>query len=93
MAGDAIEVRESIEAKGDVEMQDVGDVARHDPGADLDATGSDVDADGDVDMDAEGSPDYDAHQTQQDQSSIDLLQLIKEVSEFLCQVTVPIDGE
>jgi len=93
MAGDAIEVRESIEAKGDVEMQDANPVARRGPDPSLDPAGSDIDADGDVDMDAEGSPDDDSRQAQQDQSSIDLLQLIKEVSEYLCQVKTTIDGE
>lgn len=89
MAGDAIEVRESIEAKGDVEMSDAQDTVaarRYKDDADADADG-DIDADGDVDMDAEGEPDDDVDQAQ-NQESIDLLQLIKQTTEYLCDYTV-----
>lgn len=103
MAADAIVVRESIEAKGDVEMDDVDDTKTRrapeaeadedaDGDADEDAEG-DVDADGDIDMDAEGDTDDGGDQAQQDQSSIDLLQLIKETSEYLCHFTIEVDGE
>jgi len=110
MAADAIVVRESIEAKGDVEMDDVDDDnktrrapetdadedadADADEDADGDADGdADADADGDIDMDAEGETDDGGDQAQQDQSSIDLLQLIKETSEYLCRFTIEVDGE
>jgi len=92
--GDAIEVAESIEAKGDVEMEDTNDRAARPDDSDVDADADeDVDADGDIDMDAEGEPDDDAEQVQQDQSSVDLLQLIKDTSEYLCQYTIQVDGE
>lgn len=90
MAGDAIEVRESIEAKGDVEMSDVQDTvaarrySKDDGDADADG---ELDADGDFDMDADGEPDDDAEQAQ-NQESIDLLQLIKQTTEYLCEYTV-----
>lgn len=62
MEGDAIEVRESIEAKGnkdeDVVMGDATD-ATNERGASADAD-ADADADAEGDVDAEGEPDEEA---------------------------------
>ncbi|KAK0713780.1 hypothetical protein B0T26DRAFT_873826 [Lasiosphaeria miniovina] len=102
MAGDAIEVRESIEAKvtsnnGDVEMKDADNAprkVREDVDADADADAdADVDADADADADADGESDEDMDDAQHDDSSPDILQLIKETSEYLCHYTVKVDGE
>jgi len=103
MPGDAIEVRESIEAKGDVdediEMEDADGSAT--PRKNKDKN-KDKDADGDIkmggasgtgDVDADGEPDDEVAQTQQDDSQRDLLQLIRETSEYLCRYTIKIDGE
>jgi len=118
MAADAIEVRESIEAKGDagdVDMDDVDDSNRArkglelgnpipdadadaDADADLDADADadadvDMDADGDADADADGDPDEDSDEMQQDDSSRDMFQLIRDTSEYLCRYTITMDGE
>lgn len=106
MAADAIEVRESIEAKGDavdVEMEDAdGSAPRGTEDADADA-GADADADADADMDAEGEVDADGEpdddddgdpmQQDESDSSRDMLQLIRETSEYLCRYTIKVDGE
>lgn len=94
MPGDAIEVRESIEAKGDVdedvEMEDAEDATRPNDGDDA----ADADADADDDVDADGEPDDDADVAQEyDNSARDLLQLIRETSEYLCRFTIKVDGE
>lgn len=95
MPGDAIEVRESIEAKGDVdddvEMEDADSPTRRD-GRDADAD-ADADADGDADMDADGEPDDMTEQARQEEDWRDLLQLIRDTSEYLCRYTIKIDGE
>ncbi|KAM7196321.1 hypothetical protein V8F33_006230 [Rhypophila sp. PSN 637] len=104
-AADAIEVRESIEAKGDpepgdVEMEDAdGSAPRdtEDPEADADADAdADMDAEGEVDADGEADEDEDEDDgdaMQQDDSSRDMLQLIRETSEYLCRYTIKVDGE
>jgi chromatin structure-remodeling complex subunit RSC1/2 len=96
MAGDAIEVRESIEAKGDVdkdvEMEDAidaaGDVVEEDAEADADADAEadpdaegEVDADGEPDVDADGEPDDGDAQPARDTK--DLLNLIDETQSYL----------
>jgi chromatin structure-remodeling complex subunit RSC1/2 len=69
MRGDAIEVRESIEAKGDmdddVEMED--------------ADKGDVDADGESDVDADGEPD----DVEPERGPKSLLQLIESSAHYL----------
>jgi chromatin structure-remodeling complex subunit RSC1/2 len=97
MANDAIEVRESIEAKGDVdddvEMEDADSPARgEDEEMDVDADG-DPDGDGDADADADGEPDDMDEQARQEEEWRNLLQLIKDTSEYLCRYTIKVDGE
>jgi chromatin structure-remodeling complex subunit RSC1/2 len=110
MANDAIEVRESIEAKGDVDddidMEDADSPARKededvdmdgdgdaDAGADADAD-ADADGDGDADADADGEPDDDMDdQARQEEEWRNILQLIKDTSEYLCHYTIRVDGE
>ncbi|KAK3384811.1 hypothetical protein B0H63DRAFT_471677 [Podospora didyma] len=100
MAGDAIEVRESIEAKAvsddDVDMDDA-DTRRGDDDSDADAD-ADADMDDEGDVDADGEPDEgddvdDDMDEQQDEGSRDMLLLIKDTSEYLCRYTVKADGE
>lgn len=101
MANDAIEVRESIEAKGDVdddvEMEDADSPAHREHGEmDVDAEGdqdADGDADADADADADGEPDYMDEQARQEEEWRNLLQLIKDTSEYLCRYTIKVDGE
>lgn len=103
MANDAIEVRESIEAKGDVdddiEMDDAdaeSPARREDEDVDMDADGdadADADADGDADADADGEPDDMDEQARQEEEWRNILQLIKDTSEYLCHYTINVDGE
>lgn len=106
MAGEAIEVRDSIEASieakvdDDLEMRDAeGDLVVDDEDADADADGDvDMDADGDGDadgdadadgeVDADGEPDDEAD-LGRDDSSRDMLQLIRDTSEYLCAYKLP----
>ncbi|KAL2132869.1 hypothetical protein VTI74DRAFT_3215 [Chaetomium olivicolor] len=96
MPGDAIEVRESIEAKGDadddVEMPDADTPARSENDTkDVDA---ERDADADDDVDADGEPDDEAlEQARQEEEWKNTLQLIKDTSEYLCHYTIKVDGE
>jgi hypothetical protein len=62
-----------------------------DAGADADA---DADADGDADADADGEPDDDMDdQARQEEEWRNILQLIKDTSEYLCHYTIRVDGE
>jgi chromatin structure-remodeling complex subunit RSC1/2 len=93
MPGDAIEVRESIEAKGDVdddiEMEDADSPERRqDEDVDMDADG-----DADADADADGEPDDMDEQARQEEEWRNTLQLIKDTSEYLCRYTIKVDGE
>ena len=103
MPADAIEVRESIEAKGDVdddvEMEDADSPVRRaddemdlDADADADADG-DEDADADADADADGEPDDIGDEALQEEEWRNILQLIKDTSEYLCHYTIKVDGE
>ena len=103
MPADAIEVRESIEAKGDVdddvEMEDADSPVRRaddemdlDADADADADG-DEDADADADADADGEPDDIGDEARQEEEWRNILQLIKDTSEYLCHYTIKVDGE
>ncbi|KAK4156835.1 hypothetical protein C8A00DRAFT_40741 [Chaetomidium leptoderma] len=102
MSNDAIEVRESIEAKGDVndvnddddvEMEDAYSPARKED-EDEDADGeADADADVDMDVDADGEPDDVSEQTRQEEEWRNILQLIKDTSEYLCRYTIKVDRE
>ncbi|KAK4099865.1 hypothetical protein N658DRAFT_147231 [Parathielavia hyrcaniae] len=97
MPADAIEVRESIEAKGDVdddiEMEDADSPARNkNEDVDMDADG-DADADADPDADAEGEPDDMDEHARQEQNWRNTLQLIKDASDYLCRYTIKVDGE
>ncbi len=101
MPADAIEVRESIEAKGDVdddvEMEDADSPVRRgddemDLDADADADG-DEDADADADADADGEPDDISDEARQEEEWRNVLQLIKDTSEYLCHYTIKVDGE
>lgn len=105
MANDAIEVRESIEAKGDVdddiEMDDAdaeSPARREDEDVDMDADGdadadADADGDADADADADGEPDDMDEQARQEEEWRNILQLIKDTSEYLCHYTINVDGE
>lgn len=109
MVCDAIEVRESIEAKGDmdedVEMGDagaprdaVGSTAKSGAVADAETTdaGTNVDADAEAegepgdDIDADGDPD---DEVVRDDGTKDMLSLIRETSEYLCDYKITLDGE
>jgi hypothetical protein len=102
MAGGEIEVRESIEAKGDMdtEMSDAPNAPNAPNHLNVDALG-DVDAEGDIevdadsvddaDADADGEPDDDAILAQDD--SKDLTGLIRDTSEYLCAYKINLDGE
>ncbi|KAL2151607.1 hypothetical protein VTH82DRAFT_6705 [Thermothelomyces myriococcoides] len=97
MANDAIEVRESIEAKGDVdedvEMEDADSPARRE-GDEMVVDGNgDQDADADADADADGEPDDMDEQARQEEELRNLLQLIRDTSEYLCRYTIKVDGE
>jgi chromatin structure-remodeling complex subunit RSC1/2 len=97
MPGDAIEVRESIEAKGDVdddiEMEDADSPERkQDEDVDMDADG-DADGHADADTDADGEPDDMDEQARQEEEWRNTLQLIKDTSEYLCRYTIKVDGE
>lgn len=99
MPADAIEVRESIEAKGDmdddIEMEDADSpVRRADDAMDLDADAhGDEDADADADADADGEPDDIGDEARQEEEWRNVLQLIKDTSEYLCHYTIKVDGE
>ncbi|KAK4228205.1 hypothetical protein QBC38DRAFT_362517 [Podospora fimiseda] len=104
----SIEVRESIEAKGDidddVEMEDAVEYRRPATTATT-TTDADADADADGDIDAEGEPDDDIEvrggglddDDEEDEDEVDgqrdVLQLIKDTSEYLCRYTIKVDGE
>ncbi|AEO60256.1 hypothetical protein MYCTH_108504 [Thermothelomyces thermophilus ATCC 42464] len=95
MANDAIEVRESIEAKGDVdedvEMEDADSPAhREDDEMVVNGNG---DQDADADADADGEPDDMDEQARQEEELRNLLQLIRDTSEYLCRYTIKVDGE
>jgi chromatin structure-remodeling complex subunit RSC1/2 len=98
MANDAIEVRESIEAKGDVDDDDM-DMEDADSSAHRDADAMDVDADGDADPDADGDADADgelddmSEEARKEEEWRNTLQLIKDTSEYLCRYTIKVDGE
>ena len=97
MPADAIEVRESIEAKGDVdddvEMEDADSpVRRADDEMDLDADAL-GDEDADADADADGEPDDMGDEARQEEEWRNVLQLIKDTSEYLCHYTIKVDGE
>jgi len=96
MAGDAIEVRESIEAKGDADediaMEDAIDAAGDDAKDDAPMkTDTDPDADAPADMDADGEPDEevdadgepDEGGAQPAQNIRELLNLIDETQSYL----------
>lgn len=91
---DAIEVRESIEAKGDVD----DDVEMEDADANDDDKRKAADKDQDADMaddredDDEEDEDEDEDEEESD-SAKDLLQLIRDTSEYLCRYTIKVDGE
>lgn len=96
---DAIEVRETIEAKGDVDddidMDDADSPMRNENDEmDVDVDG-DADADGeaDADADADGEPDDMGEEARQEEEWRNLLQVIKDTSEYLCQYTIKVDGE
>ncbi|KAK3487219.1 hypothetical protein B0T13DRAFT_491774 [Neurospora crassa] len=94
-ARDAIEVRESIEAKGDVD----DDVDMEDADAKDDEPRKPTDKDQDADMagDREDAEEEDHDQDEEDEeesdSAKDLLQLIRDTSEYLCRYTIKVDGE
>lgn len=95
-ARDAIEVRESIEAKGDVD----DDVDMEDADAKDDEPRKPTDKDHDADMadNREDDEDEDQDQDEEDEeeesdSAKDLLQLIRDTSEYLCRYTIKVDGE
>ena len=104
MAGEAIEVRDSIEAS--IEAKGDDDLEMRDADGDLVVDDEDADADGDVDMDADGDADADADadadgevdadgepddeaDVGRDDSSRDMLQLIRDTSEYLCSYKLP----
>ncbi|KAK3391632.1 hypothetical protein B0T20DRAFT_489797 [Sordaria brevicollis] len=100
-ARDAIEVRESIEAKGgaddDVEMEDA-DAKDDKPRKSTRSRNKDVKmADGeedDDDDDDEEEEDEDEDEDEEESDSAkDLLQLIRDTSEYLCRYTIKVDGE
>ncbi|KAL2185938.1 hypothetical protein L209DRAFT_754425 [Thermothelomyces heterothallicus CBS 203.75] len=95
MANDAIEVRESIEAKGDVdedvEMEDADSPARRED--DEMVVNGNGDQDADADADADGEPDDMDEQARQEEELRNLLQLIRDTSEYLCRYTIKVDGE
>lgn len=92
---DAIEVRESIEAKGDadddVEMEDA-DAKDDEPRKPANKNvNKDMADDRDADDDEEDE-DEDEDEEESD-SAKDLLQLIRDTSEYLCRYTIKVDGE
>lgn len=91
-ARDAIEVRESIEAKGDVD----DDVDMEDAEAKDDEPRKPTDKDQDADMADDREDDEDENHDQDEEesdSAKDLLQLIRDTSEYLCRYTIKVDGE
>ena len=94
---DANEVRESIEAKGDVnddvEMEDADAGAKDDQPRKAAKRDHDTDmADDRDDDDDEEDEDEDEDEEESD-SARDLLQLIRDTSEYLCRYTIKVDGE
>lgn len=97
---DAIEVRESIEAKGDVdddvEMEDADADAKDNEPRKAANKGKDADMAHDRDNDDDDEKDQDEDEDEDEEesdSAKDLLQLIRDTSEYLCRYTIKVDGE